>query len=144
MRLKASQQAPLLLLILPSSCDNLSGPHVASVGSGIAAEHRWGGVCHPKASPEAQMVVDILTGPSNTHVQKALYLKASPEAQMVAGILRPSSTPYSALALRMARTTACKASNWSIASLSIAPSLTGQGAKINALPVCQRSNGCYV
>ena len=38
-----------------------------------------------------------------------LYLRASSATKMVAGILRPSSTPYSARALRMDRTVVCNA-----------------------------------
>ena len=62
------------------------------------------------------------------------HLVLSAVTQMVAGILRPSSTPYSALALRMDLTTDCKASNCCRASVSTGPEEEGQAALINASP----------
>ncbi len=52
----------------------------------------------------------------------------------VAAILRPSSTLYSARALRTARTAACSASNCASALASTAASADGQGAAISAAP----------
>ena len=68
------------------------------------------------------------------HMYFEPYLVLSAATHTVAGILRPSSTPYSARALRMDLTTACNASNCWTAPLSTAPALEGQGATISASP----------
>ena len=61
----------------------------------------------------------------------------SAATQMVAGILRPSSTPYSARALRMDLTTDCRASNCCRAPVSTCPEEEGHGALISASPAAE-------
>ena len=68
---------------------------------------------------------------------------SSPLMSTVAAILRPSSTPYSARALRTARTIACSAVNCAAACVSWAAEAAGHDAVMRAGPAgsetrCQR------
>ena len=58
----------------------------------------------------------------------------------VAAILRPSSTPYSARALRTALTIACSAANCAAACVSCAAEAAGHGAVISAGPAERAAN----
>ena len=71
-----------------------------------------------------------------TSIQEAsdTHLVLSAATQIVAGILRPSSTPYSARALRMDLTTDCRSWNCCRASVSTGPEEEGHGALIKASP----------